>query len=85
MSDFLRAFADRVIVGLLAEDLVEIEAGTEAEVVDFVTAALVAAKPGASVISSTAAALIACPQVIDLFADDVALKAVVDGLAPGAA
>lgn len=84
MSDFLTGFAGRLLAGLLDAGLIEIELDSEAAVVAFVAGELAGAGQGAQLIASTARALVRCPQVIELFADDEALKGVIDAMAPGA-
>lgn len=84
MSDFLTGFAARLLAALLEAELIEIEPGSEAAVVAFVAGELAGAGQGAQAIASTARALVRCPQVVELFADDETLKDVIDAMAPGA-
>ena len=80
-SDFLLGFSVRVVQQLLATGAVELaEQGTEADVVRFVAEHLAASRQGHSLVSRLAEALLACPQVDELYADDDALKELVQDL-----
>lgn len=83
-TPFLTGYSNALVVCLLREGLVEVRPGSEGQVVAFVATYLHEKARGGSIISSTSAALLACPDVEELYADDDQLKDVVDGLAYGA-
>lgn len=82
-SPFLLAFTEAVLRSLDERELVEIAAGSHASVVAFVAGRLGSAREGDSLISSLSAALLASPEVIELYADNQTLKEVVTDLPRG--
>ena len=80
MTPFLVTFASRLLAALTADGLVEVVPGGENRVVRFVANWLGTRGPGVSLLSSVEAALLACPEVSELFTDLDGLKAVVDDL-----
>ncbi|MCA9569157.1 MAG: hypothetical protein KC656_15015 [Myxococcales bacterium] len=75
-SPFLLAFAESVVVTLVERGEIELS-GEPALVVRFVADRLGTAGEGRSLISTLSAALLACPEVDELYADDEALKLLV--------
>lgn len=82
-STFLLTFALAVVRDLEAADQIALTDGPEA-VAAFVADRLAERPFGSSLISSLSGALIACPGVDELFADDDALKRIVGDLPPTA-
>ncbi|MEQ1505330.1 MAG: hypothetical protein ABMB14_24070 [Myxococcota bacterium] len=80
MTPFLAGFAEAVVRRLVAEGSLEVSAGGEDQVVWFVANWLGTNGPGNSLLSTLEAALLACPEVDELYADLDRLKAVVDDL-----
>jgi hypothetical protein len=92
-TPFLAAFAERVIGRLLAENLVQIASGDSPvagagaadraatdRTILFVANWLGSRAPGSSLLSSLEAALLACPEVVEVFVDLDGLKKLVDDL-----
>jgi hypothetical protein len=81
-TPFLAGFAEAVIDRLLEERLLELASTHDARdrTVLFVANWLGTRAQGASLISSLEAGLLACPEVLELYADLERLKAVVDDL-----
>ncbi len=79
-SSFLLGFSRAVLDALLAAERVELKAGSGEEVVNFVAGRLDAAREGSSLLSSLESALIACPDVEELYADLDELKELVEDL-----
>ena len=77
MSDFLLGFSVRVVNELIQEGLLEVSPGGERAVVQFVADHLAASKPGQSLVSRLVQGLVACPQVEELYADDDAIKGLI--------
>lgn len=73
-TPFLQAFALNLIHRLVEADEIAIREGRAEAVITFLAADLAQPKEGRSLISASAAALIRCPDVDELFADDEALK-----------
>lgn len=80
-TPFLIRFSEAVVSRLVARGRVEIAAGQEQRVVAFVAAALAEAREGAQLVSTMSAALLRCPDVEELYADEDELKQTVDDLA----
>ncbi len=78
-TPFLQAFSLAIVSRLLETEGLAIT-GPPTEVARFVAAELAKPSSGRSLISSVAAALIACPDVDDLFADNDRIKDLVDEL-----
>lgn len=75
-SPFLHTFVESVVVALVdREELVLV--GERQVVVAFVAERLGTAGEGRSLISTLGAALVACPEVDELYADDDRLKELV--------
>jgi hypothetical protein len=79
-TPFLIGFARVLLVQLLAEKLIEVQPGHEDRVILYVADYLAQAGEGASLVSSLARALLTCPQVVELYAEDRDLKRVVQEL-----
>jgi hypothetical protein len=77
---FLLNYAARLIDALLDAGLVEIAPGRADAVVAYLAAELHEHARGGSLITCTSRALLACPDVVELYADDDELKRVVDEL-----
>jgi len=73
-------FSQAVIDALRERELAELRAGRALDVVAYVARRLDEAREGSSLISSLEAALLACPDVEELYADLDELKDVVDDL-----
>lgn len=80
-TPFLVGFAEAVVSLLEERRLVEIREGGRSRVVVFVADWLSTEARGGSLLSHLERALIACPDVDELYADVDDLKRVVDGLA----
>jgi hypothetical protein len=80
-TPFLAAFAERVVSRLIEDQLVKLDgAGAEDRATLFVANWLGSRQPGSSLLSSLEAALLACPEVADVYVDIEGLKALVDDL-----
>lgn len=75
-TPFLLGFTESIVTTLVARDELLL-AGDPREVVRFVSERLATSGEGTSLISTLAAALVACPAVDELFADDERLKELV--------
>ena len=84
-TPFMMSFSRAVVDRLHAEgDLVLSDAATQEAVAEFVAGYLAGLKGRQSLITSLGEALIACPEVDEVFADDDRLKGVVDDIPPAA-
>ena len=79
-TPFLAGFAEAVVTRLVAERRIEVAPGGTDRVVGFVAEWLDTRARGGSVLSSLEAALLACADVTEVYADLDDLKAVVDDL-----
>lgn len=79
-TPFLAGFAEAVVRRLVGEAAIEIAPGADDRVIWFVANWLDIHARGGSLLSSLEAALLACPEVVEVFADIDRLKAVVDDL-----
>ncbi len=81
LSAFLLAFSDHVVRRLVEDEQLSVreEASTD-DVVAYVTDYLANRAQGNSLISSFSKALLSCDDVDELFADDEAIKEVVDAM-----
>ena len=78
---FLLGFSNALVHELVAHGHIELTgADRQPAVVEFVAAYLHEHGKGFSLISTTSKALIACPDVVELYADDDAIKDLVDDL-----
>ena len=77
---FLHAFARSVVDALLSGEEIEIVAGSRERVVGYVAEGLARVGQGGQLVSALVAALVSCPDVIELYADDEALKALIEEL-----
>jgi hypothetical protein len=84
VTPFLTRFAEMLVVRLVAEDAVEIAEIDRDRVVLFVANWLGTRARGGSLLSNVEAALLACPEVGELYADLDRLKALVDDLGEAA-
>lgn len=82
-TPFLTGFASAVVARLVQTEQLEIVAGSEAAVAEFLAARLFAARDGAQLITTTGKALLAAPDVEELWADDDEIKQVVQELHMG--
>lgn len=80
-TPFLQGYARGLIRELVARELLEVADHRIEAVVDFVAAFLAEHGHHRSLIDLTGRALLACPDVDELYADDEALKDAVDALA----
>lgn len=80
-TPFLMAFAHAVVLRLLAAEVLVVAPGDEERVMLFVANYLGTEAQGGSLISGLERALLACPEVDELFADLERLKELVDDLA----
>lgn len=79
-SPFLIGFTRVLLVQLLAQELIEIEAGNEDRVILFVARHLGEVREGGSLVSSLVRAFLTCPEVVELYAEDADLKRVIQDL-----
>lgn len=79
-TPFLLSFTESVLVTLHQSGDVELEDGQRDRVVEFVAARLANANHGESLVSTLAAALLACPWVEEIYVDDDQLKDVITDL-----
>lgn len=79
-TPFLVGFARAVLARLQEDQLVEVTFGSEERVALHVGAELAAVPHGGSLITSLARALLSCPDVHELYADDQQLKGIVQHL-----
>jgi hypothetical protein len=79
-TPFLTAYATALVLALLERELLEVAEGRAEAVVRFLAEDLHVRGRGGSLISSTSRALLACPDVLELYADDEELKALVESL-----
>lgn len=79
-TPFLIGFTGAVLAELKGEGLVEVQPGREESVIQFVAHHLGRVSESGSLISSMAAALLDCPDIIELYADDAELKRVITEL-----
>ncbi len=81
MSAYLHGFTAILVDRLLAEEQLEITPGTRDRVIASVSAHLTRSR-NTSLISTFVAGLMACDDVLDLFADDDTIKAYIEALPP---
>ncbi len=79
-SPFLTGFVEAVVSRLVSTGQLEIEPGATTAVIQGVAAQLATARDSSSLISTMSAAFIATEGVIELYADDEALKELVTDL-----
>jgi len=82
-TPFLKGFATRVLVKLVADGHVEVEPGSEERVVSFVADNLHGLSKGSQLITSLVKAIIACPDVVELYIDDDDLRELITDLQYG--
>lgn len=82
-SSFLLGFAQAVVDQLHIRGWAEFVPGGETRVVEYVAQRLQEAREGSSLLSSLEAALLACPDVEELYTDLDGLKTLVDELRSG--
>ena len=78
-TPFLNNFCQKLIHRLVQEQLIELSQPTE-QVIEFVANYLGTLSKGRSLISELVNALVACPGVEELFADDDTLKQCLEDL-----
>lgn len=81
-TPFLHAFATDLVERLVAAGLVELDPAGAAPVVEAIAEHLGEVRTG-SLLSSIVAALHAAPGVVDFWAEDDDLKAIVEAMGPG--
>jgi hypothetical protein len=74
-------FADSLVRSLLDDKLIEVEPGQTDDVVERLADGLTVAKH-ASLISTITAVLVEDEDVVELYADDEQIKAIVEGMPP---
>ena len=79
-TDYITKFSSEMVVRLLADGLLEIEPGADDAIATFVAGRLSRASQGGQLFASFTTALFACPDVIELYADDEQLKEIVNCL-----
>jgi len=79
-SPFLLAYAAALVEALLEDERIEIADGEIASVIGFLASYLEGRGRGGSLISCTVHGLLACPEVVEFYADDDELKEIVDQL-----
>ena len=79
-TDYITKFSAQMVARLLAANLLEIDPGTDTVVSKYVAERLVGISQGGQLFTSFTKALFACPDVIELYADDEELKEVVNTL-----
>ena len=79
-TPFLYRFSVAVLTRLLEGRRVELQPGGEEQAVLYVSNKLAQAGEGSSLISTLSAALMSCPEVLELFADEEELKELVSDL-----
>ena len=82
-TPFLLGFAAALVEALLEQELLEVHEGREREVVRYVAEWLGTKARGGSLVSSTARALVECPDVDEIYADNDQLKALMETLRYG--
>ena len=80
-TPFLWGFTEVLVAKLIELSLLDIVEGQQSQVVGFVAEYLNTSARGGSVISSFSTALIRCPFVNELYADDLQIKEIIDDLA----
>lgn len=80
-SALLYRFADSLIRSLIDDKLLEVEPGQEDDVIERLADALTLAKH-ASLISTVTGVLVDDEDVVELYADDDQLKALIEGMPP---
>ena len=80
-SALMYRFADSLVRSLLDDKLIEVEPGQTDDVVERLADGLTVAKH-ASLISTITAVLVEDEDVVELYADDEQLKAIVEGMPP---
>ena len=79
-TPFLNSFTEAVMARLVAEDLLELEPESGAIAIHFISCRLGQTSKGGSLISAFSRAIIECPQVIELYADNDTIKEIVTDL-----
>ena len=82
-SPFLLRFTEVVVGRLVADGQIELEPGGDPQVALFVAERLGAARQGDSLVSTFVAALIAAPDVIELYADNDTIQQLITDLPVG--
>jgi hypothetical protein len=79
-TPFLLQYAGRLLRALQARGLIDVTVGMEEQIILFVANKLNMPGRTGSLISETSKALIACPFVEELYADDLEIKDLVEEL-----
>lgn len=79
-TPFLYRFSAALVSRLVVTQRLEVSPGAEDQVARFVAGVLGGAGEGASLISTLSGALLGCPQVEELYADEEELKELVSDL-----
>ena len=73
-DNYLTHFSLAIIERLLVQKQLEIEVGCDEQVATYVAQNLAALGSGTQLITSLTQAIISCPDVIELYADDTIIK-----------
>jgi len=79
-TPFLLQFTEVVLGRLVASGELEVESGKDTDVVRFVADRLGSARQGDSLVSSMVAAVLASPDVVELYADNDRIKQLITDL-----
>ncbi|MFT7519626.1 MAG: hypothetical protein ACI9MC_001768 [Kiritimatiellia bacterium] len=79
-TPFLLEFASDMVYALIGAQLLEVTPGRERATVEFVAAWLARKSKGGLLITSTADALVSCPDVVELYADNDQMKTLMESL-----
>ena len=74
MSNFLHAFAHRIVIELVAKDRLAIAPGDVESVIEQLRERLTVRRDGQSLINAVSTALLDIPEVDELYADDEELR-----------
>ena len=80
-SELVQVFSAAIVRRLIDDSMLEVVRGRADAVAAFVAEEVGRPGPGKQLVSSLAAALLACPDVVELFADDEELLSAVTDLA----
>lgn len=79
-TPFLTSFTEVVLGHLIADGQLEVEPGGVPAVVTFVAGRLGTARQGDSLVSTFVAAVLASPEVVELYADNDTIKQLITDL-----
>lgn len=78
-TPFLEAFTAALVPRLVEAGLLELD-GPQESVARFLATELGKDRPGRSLISTLSQALLACPDVVDVYGEDDELKQIIEGM-----